>query len=265
MKQIRKLALTAVSAGVMVLGALSSTTASAGVIQLGFILDSSGSIGSGNWTTIRNGLSDAVSTLIPTDSSYELSVVSFSSTASLIVNSVLIDSAATLATVAAQIAAMPFLGSTTNYTAAFNLMYTTLNTGTGVTIGAADATYVNFATDGEPNPAGSNGLVPRQLMIDAGVDNISIEGIGSNLTVASVNFLKNSICFPINCDDTSPYDFPNKGFYLAVKDADAYVDAIKTKIKIVTNQVPEPGSIALVGIALAGLGSAGRKRSAVAA
>ena len=71
-------------APVVALGiAVSARAANAGVIQLGFILDRSGSIGSSNWRTIVNGLSSAINTIVPTDSSYEVSVFSFGSTAAI--------------------------------------------------------------------------------------------------------------------------------------------------------------------------------------
>src|SRR4051812_11151904 len=97
---LRAMMVAAMPAMVFAAGVGMPTDANA-VIQLGFILDSSGSIGSGNWTTIVTGLSNSIDTLIPTDSSYELSVVTFSAGASPIVNHVLIDSAATRSSVAA--------------------------------------------------------------------------------------------------------------------------------------------------------------------
>ncbi len=79
MKRFRKFVLGAISACVVT---MTPVAANAGLIQLGFILDSSGSIGAGNWTTIKNGLSTAVG-LIPTSGPdiYEISVVSFSASA----------------------------------------------------------------------------------------------------------------------------------------------------------------------------------------
>lgn len=240
--------------------------ASAGVIQLGFILDRSGSIGSGNWTTIVNGLSNAVNTLIPFGgaNTYEVSVVSFATSASIDVNSYVINSAADRTAVAGMIAAIGFSGGSTDFAAAFTSMQTALTDAVGttgfVTAGTAMASYVNFATDGVPN-SNAAGVAARNALIAAGIDNISIEGIGTGVNAAG---LQGDYCYPQACDTTNPYNFPTQGFYIGVADATGYAAAIGNKIQTVTQTVPEPGSMALIGIALAGLGF-GRRRKAQSA
>ena len=144
-------------------------TARADVIQLGFILDRSGSIGNSNWNIIVNGLANAIQNVIPvggTDT-YEVTVVTFSSAAATTAatSKILVTDAATRTALSTAIAGLSALGSsgTTNYTAAFQLMDTTLRSSTA----GATATYLNFATDGEPNPSNANGLAQRNSMIKA--------------------------------------------------------------------------------------------------
>ncbi len=265
---IRKLALGAISAAVV---AIAPMTARADVVQLGFILDRSGSINfssPNNWNTIVSGLSSAINTLIPITGTtqYEISVVSFSTAATIDVNSYLITDAASRTAVANLISGIGFTGGSTCYSCAFTSMQTALTDAFGTNGGgfaptstSVAATYVNFATDGEPNVNTSTTLSTRQSLINAGVDNISIEGIGTGVDQA---YLTGSICYPGPCDTTSPYSFPTNGFYIGVGDAAEYVAAIGNKIRVVTGQIPEPGTIALVGLALVGAGMARRRMPA---
>lgn len=244
---------------------ISSISAQAGTIQLGFILDRSGSIPGADWNTITTGLSTALG-LIPVGGAdtYEVSVVTFSSSATAVASNVLINSAAARSSLQATISGLAngVTGGTTNYTAAFTLMDTVLRN----TSATASKTYLNFATDGDPNPIASDGVSVRNSMVQATaggyVDNISIEAIGGGISAAGQNRLQNQICYPQPCDTTLPYNFPTQGFYIAVATAQQYVSAIQTKILTVTNQTPEPATLALVGLALAGAGMAKRRKAA---
>jgi hypothetical protein len=226
--------------------------ASAATIQLGFVLDRSGSIGSGNWTTIVNGLAAGVNMFVPLagTNTYEVSVVAFDDTASIAIANYLVTDAASRTALATQIAAIPFTGGGTNFGPAFSAMLNALdNTSIGIS-------YVNFATDGqEADPAA--GIAARNALIAAGVDNISIEGIGGGVDVGG---LTGSYCYPQPCDTTVPFNFPGQGFYIGVADAQGYAQAIGGKIQVVTDQgptVPEPATLTLVGL---GLAAAARRR-----
>ena len=102
----------------IVLGLFGSLSAQASVIQLGFMVDDSGSIGSGNFSTMRSGIANAFSSVMPTDSSVEVTVVKFSSSAVTIVSPTVIDSATTLATIVSAINGMGYTGGGTCMTCA---------------------------------------------------------------------------------------------------------------------------------------------------
>lgn len=244
-------ALAAVGLGMNV--AMVPMSANAGVIQLGFILDESGSIGSSNWNIIRQGLANAVD-LIPIGGAdtYEVSVVSFGSNATVRHSNVLLDSIADRDLLSNQIETYNYNGGSTNFAAAFNAMRNVLNN----TIANADFSYVNFATDGQQN-VGGTGVNERNQLIAAGVDNISIEGIGGGV---DANDLRNNFCYPQPCDTTVPFNFPTQGFYIGVANAQAYADALQNKVRVVTGQVPEPGTVALLSVALLGMGMIRRRK-----
>ncbi|MFO1025678.1 MAG: vWA domain-containing protein [Acetobacteraceae bacterium] len=233
-----------------------TSPAEASLYQVGFLLDSSGSIGAGGWSTITNGLANAIHLFAEAPDQYELSVVSFSTGTATIINKQIVTNA-NLISLKNAITGASWLDSNTNYQAAFNAITSVMDPAHS----QAAASYVNFATDGKPNrPFGDpeqDGIDARNAAITAGIDNISVEGIGGDV---NATYLKNSICYPTVCStSTPPTGFPGKGFYIAIASVDDYGAAIQTKIKTIIN-TPEPASVAVLGSALVGIAALARRR-----
>jgi hypothetical protein len=248
-------ALAAAASAALAIGA--AGPAKADFIQLGFILDGSGSLGASNWTTIVNGLSSAVG-LIPVGGAdtYEVSVVSFGSSADTYtpISNFVVSDATARTTLASQIGLLPYLNSgATNFASAFNAMSAALQASPAT----VDLTYVNFSTDGQQNQGGTGQPEFAAMVANASVDNVSVEGIGAGVDAGD---LQTNFCTPTPCDTTVPYNFPAQGFYIGVASAADYGSAIDLKIRTVT-RVPEPGTIALIGISLLGLGFARRRKA----
>lgn len=237
--------------------------------QLGFLIDASGSIGSSNFQTMRNGYAAALAAL-PTDGSIEVTVVTFSSGTTTVVSPTVV-TAASLPGIIAAVNSMAYSAGLTATAAGIaaisSLMTGSSNFSTGLN------SMINIATDGEPNIPGNN---PNQAAINAaiaaraaGIDALTAEAIGS----FDVSALRSLVFSPVNgpCNNcgtflpdgsSPPNPMTSNPWVLAVNSFNDFPTAIHNKVQASTGQVPEPGILMLMALGLVGLGITRRSRSA---
>ena len=154
-------------------------------IELAMVIDGSGSIGDADFNTMKQGIAAALANpeCVPQDGTIWVSVTQFSTDA--VVEMPLTQvTPATVPGIESTVQAIPYQAGFTNYQAGIETGLSTLaNTGR--------RQVMNFATDGEPN-AGAIQHLPtlRQMVIDAGVEELDVEAIGPQLTDAGFERLR---------------------------------------------------------------------------
>lgn len=234
-------------------------------VNLAFILDSSGSVGSSNFSLAKTALSNAIATvpLADADFEYTVTIVTFSNTVGTSFTQTVTD-ASDITAIQNAIAGAGFQGSTTNYADAFNALGT---------LADGDIGIVNMFTDGEPcclSTSISDATAAAGALQTRGWDSLSFEAIAG----ADVNYLA-SIAFDTNGTGAQPIlevgqanlitDPLNESFVLKLGNfGDDYEAAVRAKIqKVVTPEVPLPGGLPLMAGGLLLLGWTKTRRKAV--
>ena len=232
--------------------------ARADIIDLAFSLDSSGSVGSSNWTLITSGLANALNEVPLTgDDQYRISVVGFSSSAFDIVLPTTLTSD-NLAIVQSQITSSPFTSGVTCISCSIDLL-TANKIAAG---GFGNKSLINISTDGAPNVGNVDGINLRESTIASGWDGLSAEAIGS----FNLSFLSDLVFPqpPFITDDPSELPTINpfeQGFVLQVENFEDYEFAITDKVGIITNGETTPEPRTFLGLFLVGgLGFGLRRR-----
>jgi hypothetical protein len=249
-------------AGAVAAIALAGSALHAKTIDLGFIMDRSGSVGS-QFPAAMDALGDALAANIPfgQGDTYRISVVSFATSASVVVGATEINSQADLDSVVGTIKAQNNSGSgVTNYAAALNLLGAQFGT-------LGEISMVNMMTDGQPNEPGSNADAlaaaksEATKLQNAGWDSLSFESVGNsagNNLLAGLGFgpgntPNDATLLPIFTLASQINDPLTQPFVLDLPNFAAYNSVIGTKVQKIVNPDPVPVPAALP-LLLGGLG-----------
>lgn len=293
-KTITSIAITAMMVA-MVFAAIAVPASAQVEVQIGMAIDGSGSIGGTEWTTIINGVADAVddSECVPHDGTVELTVVQFAGNGATLEVGPVVITAANATTVANDIRNIVQGGSTTPMAHGIHLLADTMNASANFDAGIKQV--INIATDGVPNVVdsgmgGTNGTTSAVLARDYAIttlemtpeDEIDAEGIGINED--NRNWLKDNIVSPqpgsiATLGDPDSY-IP--GWVCVVADAQEFAESMCEKFRVIIDEPccpdvpvgPGPsgvtgvpiltplGAVALIGLlAIAGVGGIRRRRT----
>lgn len=267
MSVIAKFVRRATGAALLGLAALSSHAAL--TTQLGFVIDGSGSIGATNFGIMKTGYATAFAGL-PVDGSVEVTVVRFAGiTATAIYSPTIIASAADRTNLISVINAMTFPAGGTPMTEGIELATSLMLGSTNYSAGLSS--LINLATDGVPNNS-ATATAAAAAARAGGIDALTVEAIGGGV---DLNYLRSSIVFSpstaigsgviLPSGAVGPNPMTSTAWVLPVDTFDDFGKAINAKVQAVVNPTPEPGSLALVGIAFAGFGLVARRRKLAAA
>ena len=224
------------SLGIMAVPMAGKVAAGSVETQVAMLLDSSGSIGSSNWDIIVEGLASAVenSDCVPQDGTVELTVVRFASSASVVVDPIIITSS-NVATVAEQIRNIGYMGGGTCMSCAFNEAADALSNSGYFSSSVKQA--INLVTDGQPNSQAAT-IVARDnaittLEMTEAQDEIDAEAIGA---YADEDWLKDNIVFPQPGYIAPPFN-QGSGWVRVVADADEFAETICEKFVVIVTPV----------------------------
>jgi len=224
--------------------------------QLGFLIDQSGSIVAADFATMRSGIAAAF-TALPTDGTVEVTVVKFATGVQTVISPTVV-TAGNLAGLIASINAMTQTGGGTD-------MALGIDSIAGLMLGSGNysaglASMINLATDGIPNSLPQT-ITAATNARNNGIDALTSEGIGAGVNLGNIqDFVFSPLGGPANnfgvvlpLNSAPPNPMTSLPWVVPVNSFDDFGPVLRAKIQSATGQVPEPGTLALLGLAMSGL------------